>query len=96
MHLIEKIIQEKKLEKCHGKCLQEHFRESRFENFLGGHAPRPPSSSCPCLATALYCDIKICYHSNLIQGQRYAFEANNSKTIAENTGTGIAIGRRHL
>ena len=38
---------------CHGKCLQEHFWASRFQNFLvvvvvvvvvggGGHAPRTP------------------------------------------------------
>ena len=29
-------------EKCHGKCLKEHFWASRFKKFLGGHAPRPP------------------------------------------------------
>ena len=28
-------------EKCHGKCLQEHFWASTFQTFLGGNAPRP-------------------------------------------------------
>ena len=26
-------------EKCHGKCLKEHFWTSRFQNVLKGHAP---------------------------------------------------------
>ena len=47
-------------EKCHGKCLQEHFLASRFQNFLAGHTPRPPWRLAPsaletCLV--LFCNL---------------------------------------
>ena len=29
-------------EKCHEKRLNEQFWTSKFQNFLGGHAPTPP------------------------------------------------------
>ena len=31
--------------KCHGKCLEEHFWASRFQNFLGGTCPQTPSAA---------------------------------------------------
>ena len=40
-----KIDFSEKKKKCHGKCLQEHFCFSRFQIFLGGISPDPPSSS---------------------------------------------------
>ena len=34
-------------EKCHGKCLEERFSASRFQNFLGACVRRSkPASSC--------------------------------------------------
>ena len=30
-------------EKCYGKCLEEHFWASRFQNFLGGGGALPPA-----------------------------------------------------
>ena len=39
-------------EKCHEKRLREQFSSSKFKNFLGGHAPRPPYQLAP-LAMAM-------------------------------------------
>ena len=39
-------------EKCHEKRLSEQFSSSKFKNFLGGHAPRPPYQLAP-LAMAM-------------------------------------------
>ena len=42
---------------------QYHFRAYNFQNFPGGHAPRPPATQLSCLQQLLYTSVTV----NLVQ-----------------------------